>query len=134
MRGVRIVCIRVWVVGWLGLAAGHSNPEPMARRMWRGLAPRCCREVIFGVGLNQLSEWCEERVPDTVAESKLMRNSLGSVTAGLVAGYFSHVPHNLSQLKLLQPATSYQAHFATLVNKATVPVGMPDYGQWQPHR
>jgi hypothetical protein len=48
--------------------AGHQNPEPLSRAMWRGLVPRCAREVVFGVGLNQLSDYCEERVPDDVGE------------------------------------------------------------------
>lgn len=45
------------------LNAAHANPEPLALRWMRGLTPRATREVIFGVGLNQLSDWCEERVP-----------------------------------------------------------------------
>ena len=83
--------------------AGHSNPEPLYRRAFRGFAPRCVREVIFGVGLNQLSDYCEERVPDAFATSKVLRNAAGSLVAGLFAGYLSHVPHNLSTMKLLQP-------------------------------
>lgn len=43
--------------------AGHANPEPLYRRWTRGLVPRTSREVIFGIGLNQLSDYCEERVP-----------------------------------------------------------------------
>ena len=69
------------------LNAGHSNPEPLQSRMWRGLLPRGLREVIFGVGLNQLSDWMEERVPPAAATSKVLRNALGSISAGLVAGY-----------------------------------------------
>ncbi len=34
--------------------AGVHNPEPMQRRMFRGIVPRAVREVIFGVGLNQV--------------------------------------------------------------------------------
>ena len=83
--------------------AGHSNPEPLYRRAFRGFVPRCLREVIFGVGLNQLSDYCEERVPESFATSKVLRNAVGSLVAGLFAGYLSHVPHNLSTMKLLQP-------------------------------
>lgn len=32
--------------------------------------------------------------------------------------YLSHVPHNLSTLKLLNPKTSYASHFQTLMNNA----------------
>lgn len=39
--------------------AGHMNPEPLYRRWTRGLMPRTVREVIFGIGLNQLSDYCE---------------------------------------------------------------------------
>jgi len=111
--------------------AGESNPEPLFRRMWRGLAPRCVREVVFGVGLNQLSDYFEERVPSEFATSKVLRNALGSVTAGLVSGYLSHVPHNLSTMKLLDPKTSYGGHFNVLVKKAEagLPVGIPSSGQ-----
>ena len=45
--------------------AGHANPEPLALRWMRGIQPRALREVIFGIGINQLSDWCEERVPAT---------------------------------------------------------------------
>ena len=47
-----------------------------------------------------------------------MRNALGSITAGVIAGYFSHVPHNLSTMKLLQPNVSYSTHVASLVHDA----------------
>ena len=40
----------------------------MATRWMRGLVPRAAREVIFGIGLNQLSDYCEERVPDFVGK------------------------------------------------------------------
>ena len=62
------------------------------------------------MGLNQLSDFCEERVPTHLAESKVIRNAIGSCVAGVIAGYLSHVPHNLSTLKLLQPDVSYRMH------------------------
>ena len=109
--------------------AGAQNPEPLAKRSCRGLAPRAVREVIFGVGLNQMSDYCEERVPATLASSKAGRNALGSVCAGLAAGYLSHVPHNLSQMKLLSPQLSYGAHWATLMAQAErrLPAGLPHW-------
>jgi len=60
---------------------------------------------ILLVGLRQLSDFCEERVPSTI--SKTLRNALGSISAGVISGYLSHVPHNLSTLKLMNPSRSY---------------------------
>ena len=107
--------------------AGHSNPEPLYRRWIRGVVPRCGREIIFGLGLNNLTDWAEERIPRDVCETKVMRNALGSMTAGVISGYFSHVPHNLSTMKLLQPDVSYSVHVQSLVNaaKQRVPSTMP---------
>ena len=90
--------------------AGHRNPEPMSRRWTRGFAPRCLREVIFGVGMNQLSDFYEERLTGVI-QNQTMRNMGGSFVAGLVAGYLSHVPHSLSALKLLSPNKSYRELF-----------------------
>jgi len=76
--------------------AGHSNPEPLSIRWTRGFAPRCVREIIFGVGINQLSDYYEERFP-WFHDNKFLKNLSGSFCAGLVAGYLSHVPHSLSR-------------------------------------
>ena len=35
--------------------AGHMNPEPITTRWMRGITWRMAREVIFGIGLNQMS-------------------------------------------------------------------------------
>jgi len=101
--------------------ADHMNKEPLWRRWVRGLAPRTLREVIFGVGINQLSELCEERVSDI--ENEFMKTCAGSVMAGCISGYLSHVPHNLSTLKLLQPQYSYARHWTKMVdeNMARIP-------------
>jgi len=97
--------------------AGHSNPEPLYRRWTRGLIPRGAREVIFGVGLNQLSDYCEERVPHAI-ENHTLRNAFGSMAAGVMSGYMSHVVHNLSTLKLMNPNKSYMQHFSAYVAKS----------------
>jgi len=97
--------------------AGHSNPEPMIKRWYRGLVPRMAREVIFGIGLNQLSDYCEERVPAIVANPTL-RNAGGSLTAGVVCGYLSHVVHNMSVLKLMAPQKTYGQLWADYVKKS----------------
>ncbi|KAL7547059.1 hypothetical protein ACHAWF_010375 [Thalassiosira exigua] len=107
--------------------AGHSNPEPLYRRWMRGVVPRCGREIIFGLGLNNLTDWAEERIPRDVCEGKVMRNALGSLMAGAISGYFSHVPHNLSTMKLLQPEVSYRVHAGSLIEaaKSRVPATLP---------
>lgn len=109
--------------------AGHANPEPLWRRATRGTTPRCAREILFGLGLNNLADYFEEAVPQTVATSKLIRNGIGSVAAGIVAGYFSHVPHNLSTLKMLEPNKSYVQHWKSLVDiarKTRLPPNLPN--------
>jgi len=109
--------------------AGHANPEPLLRRAARGVVPRTAREVIFGLGLNNLADFCEECVPPDVASSKFARNALGSMVAGVFAGYFSHVPHNLSTLKLMQPNVKYADHWRALVDHARVnrlPAALPE--------
>jgi len=93
--------------------AGHLNPEPLYYRWIRGIFPRALREVIFGVGLNQLSDYCEERVP--FVQNPTFRNALGSMMAGVISGYLSHVPHILSTLKLMEPSKSYRHHFDSVV-------------------
>jgi hypothetical protein len=93
--------------------AGHANPAPLHRRWVYGIAPRSLREVIFGVGINQLSEWFEERVP---LKESFYRNFIGSMAAGVACGYLSHIPHNLSTLKLLAPQQSYAQHMSKLID------------------
>ena len=96
--------------------ASHMNPEPLYRRWLRGIVPRSGREVIFGIGLNQLSDYCEERA-DFIS-NPYMRGTVASVMAGVLSGYLSHVPHNLSTLKLLNPHKSYKTLFAEYVGNA----------------
>jgi hypothetical protein len=98
--------------------AGHMNPEPLHTRWIRGLAPRAVREIIFGIGLNQLSDYFEERIPLDDTQNPALKNALGSMGAGVVSGYFSHVPHNISTLKLMNPQKSYLRHLKDLINHA----------------
>jgi hypothetical protein len=95
--------------------AGHANKEPLYKRWTRGVIPRGVREIIFGVGLNQLSDYCEERIP---IENKALKNAGGSLFAGVISGYLSHVAHNLSVLKLMNPNKSYSQHFKEYVQKS----------------
>ncbi|KAI9907849.1 hypothetical protein PsorP6_004104 [Peronosclerospora sorghi] len=55
--------------------AGKMNPESLSTRWIRGTATRMLREVIFGVGLNQLSDYFEERM--MVKSIPAMNNALG---------------------------------------------------------
>jgi len=90
------------------------NKEPLMTRWTRGFIPRCLREVIFGIGINQLSDYYEERLE--FIPTQTYRNMAGSFFAGIVSGYMSHVPHNLSALKLLNPSVSYVNHFKSLTS------------------
>jgi hypothetical protein len=114
--------------------AGHSNPAPMATRWMAGATPRMVREIMFGISINQLSEWCEERVPVTLFEGAASRTFVGSMAAGVACGYLSHIPHNLSALKILQPQKSYASHFGSLVedSAARLPsgLGIPKSARW----
>eukprot|EP01094_Clydonella_sp_ATCC50884_P011471 TRINITY_DN2125_c0_g1_i2.p1 TRINITY_DN2125_c0_g1~~TRINITY_DN2125_c0_g1_i2.p1 ORF type:complete len:444 (+),score=137.11 TRINITY_DN2125_c0_g1_i2:89-1420(+) len=109
--------------------AGHLNPEPMQRRWMRGVFWRMQREIIFAAGLNQLSDFFEERVSDVFTsetlQSDMIANVLGSMGAGVVAGYFSHVPHNLSTLKLMHPQKSYTQLFGEYVERSAAQSSMP---------
>jgi hypothetical protein len=106
--------------------AGHSNPESMSTRWLRGTVPRAAREVIFGIGLNQLSDYCEERVP-SVVQGQALRTAGGSLLAGMLCGYLSHVVHNMSTLKLMNPNLSYGEHFRNYVAQAEgrLPANIP---------
>jgi CRP-like cAMP-binding protein len=93
----------------------EQNPESLWRRCFRGLVPRVGREIIFGLGINQLSDYCTERaawIPNTYVQQ-----GVGSISAGVIAGFLSHVPHILSSLKLQQPHVSYAAHWEKLYSR-----------------
>ncbi|GAX26177.1 hypothetical protein FisN_18Hh295 [Fistulifera solaris] len=101
--------------------AGHLNPEPMHTRWMRGIVPRAGREIIFGVGLNQMSDYFQERLEPLTGNNPMLANALGSLSAGVVSGYLSHVPHNLSTLKLLDPTASYGQLYAKFVQTSVPP-------------
>jgi hypothetical protein len=60
--------------------AGHMNTQPLSTRWMCGIVPRCGREVIFGIGLNQLSDYCEERVG--FVTNPVLRTATASIFAG----------------------------------------------------
>jgi hypothetical protein len=98
--------------------AGHMNKESITTRWMRGIAPRAGREVIFGIGLNQMSDYFEERMLPIFDGHALMANAAGSLVAGVVSGYLSHVPHNISTFKLLEPTQSYGTLYQKFVDKS----------------
>ena len=65
--------------------AGHRNPKSMWTRWMDGISARMVREIIFAAGLNQATDWFEERVPSQV-ESPQLRNLCASLTAGVLSG------------------------------------------------
>mmetsp|Transcript_4526 Transcript_4526/g.6525 ORF Transcript_4526/g.6525 Transcript_4526/m.6525 type:complete len:425 (+) Transcript_4526:90-1364(+) len=98
--------------------AGHMNSEHIARRSMRGIVPRCGREILYGFGLNQLSDYFEERALPYVNFNHVAANAAGSIIAGVVSGYLSHVPHNISTLKLMHPQKSYGTLYKEFVNSS----------------
>ena len=93
--------------------AGSKNPEPLLTQRWlRGITARAVREIIFAIGVNQLSDAIETQIPEETISNGLARNTAGSLAAGILAGYFSHVPHNMSALKLHYPQKSYGQLFS----------------------
>jgi hypothetical protein len=95
------------------LEACHvNNSKPLHLRWMDGVQARGVREVIFGIGLNQLSDNLSNATPSNWHPS--LRNAGGSVIAGVIAGYLSHVPHNLSVMKLVSPQTGYMALLSQL--------------------
>ena len=105
--------------------AGHCNPKPLYLRWTGGIIPRSFREIIFGIGLNQLTDFFEERALEYVTNDAIA-NTIGSVSAGIVAGYLSHVPHNLSTYKLLNPHKSYGVLFKEFVQLSSPKILVPN--------
>ena len=128
--------------------AGHMNSEPLLTRRWmRGFVPRMGREIIFGLGLNQLSDYFEERwypifhadstnrdgIGETAKDhNSVLANAAGSLTAGIVAGYFSHIPHNMSTYKLLEPHKSYGELYRYFVQQSVPPFVHDTCRHWSP--
>jgi len=105
--------------------AGHMNKEPMSTRWMRGITARCGREIIFGLGLNQLSDYFQERC--RIPDNPILSNMLGSLMGGVVSGYLSHVPHNLSTYKLLEPHRSYADLYKNVFVERSVPPFLERY-------
>jgi len=112
--------------------AGHMNSEPMYKRWMRGVVPRAGREIVFCIGLNQLSDYFDEKVEPFFPENAIAGNAVGSLLAGFVSGYFSHVPHNLSTLKLMEPHKSYRELNSLFIDRS-VPTSIErSVGAWPP--
>jgi hypothetical protein len=110
--------------------AGHMNSESMTTRWMRGLVPRAGREIIFGVGLNQLSDYFEERLQPYFKKNEMLANAAGSLAAGVVSGYLSHVPHNISTFKLMEPNRSYVDLYRMFVDRSVPPVVESMVSSW----
>lgn len=114
------------------LEATHAigNTEPLRTRWTRGFAPRLVREVVFGIGLNQLSDYCREQMP-TAIQNQHIRTALGSITSGILCGYLSQIPHNLSTMKLMEPHRNYVDLWGQLVTNSEkrVPEFVPASGR-----
>ena len=83
-----------------------ESSGPLSSRWTHGFAPRLVREVLFGIGINQLADFFTERVP-VGKDNMYIRGPIGSICAGVFSGYLSHVPHILSTKKLFSPNQSY---------------------------
>ncbi|KAL7570608.1 hypothetical protein ACA910_014885 [Epithemia clementina (nom. ined.)] len=138
--------------------AGHLNSEPLLTKRWmRGFVPRMGREIVFGLGLNQLSDYFEERwypilhgsidsdedksdgnrigsrsaaSRKKVEQDSVLANAVGSLMAGVVAGYFSHIPHNMSTYKLLEPNKSYGELYRAFVQKSVPSLVREEIRHW----
>lgn len=91
-------------------ATNVKSTKPLYLRWADGVCARMVREIIFAAGLNQASDYIEERVPSEIKSGPL-RNLCASLTAGVLSGYLSHVPHNMSALKLMEPSKGYSQIF-----------------------
>jgi len=103
----------------------NTNPKPLYYRALDGITFRSIREICFGIGINRLTDYCnDELCPSTITNST-GRIMLGSLMAGGISGYISHIPHNLSTLKLMFPDVSYYTHFKTLQKNRNIPSFIP---------
>jgi hypothetical protein len=87
------------------------NKKPLYKRWTDGYLFRCKREIIFAYGLNNLSNNCKNYIP---TNNNMYSTVGGSLIAGSIAGYLSHIPHILSTLKLMQPHKSYSELFSSM--------------------
>ena len=68
-----------------------------------------------------MSDYFEERAQPYFPDNGVMSNAVGSLMAGVVSGYFSHVPHNLSTFKLMEPHRPYGELYQMFVDKSVPP-------------
>ncbi len=112
------------------LDAAHSrgNAEPLAIRWTRGFTPRLLREIIFGIGINQISDVCRERCVPAAVSNAHVRTAVGSIVAGMGSALMSQVPHNLATMKLLDPKRTYGELWNTLWVRSLprVPAAVPE--------
>eukprot|EP00050_Salpingoeca_kvevrii_P017623 m.66818 g.66818 ORF g.66818 m.66818 type:complete len:358 (-) comp7642_c0_seq1:518-1591(-) len=105
------------IVSVLEACNATTSSIPLYRRWMCGILPRGVREIIFGIGINQMSDHFAG-LAKPLTDSRALQTAAGSIIAGVVSGYLSHVPHNLSTFKLLYPRESYSQLLQRLVNSA----------------
>ena len=63
----------------------------------------------------------------------MLSSMVGSLMGGVVSGYLSHVPHNISAYKLLEPHRSYPDLYKNVFVERSVPPFLERYLTKQAH-
>eukprot|EP01065_Artemidia_motanka_P030204 TRINITY_DN36216_c0_g1_i1.p1 TRINITY_DN36216_c0_g1~~TRINITY_DN36216_c0_g1_i1.p1 ORF type:complete len:456 (+),score=131.53 TRINITY_DN36216_c0_g1_i1:59-1426(+) len=104
--------------GWLE-ARRKAGPwaAPRMRTDWsHGFCARAVRDGLFTLGMNQLSDFFEERCPSDWDPT--VRVVAGSAASGVVVGYATHIPHMLCSMKLRYPTCTYSDLFQRYAREA----------------
>ena len=86
----------------------------------------------FWFGFESNVGYFEEQVQPFTGGDGMMANAIGSLMAGVVSGYLSHGPHNLSTFKLLEPHKHYSQLYQQFVDKSVPPVLDQAVQHWPP--
>eukprot|EP01129_Flabellula_baltica_P001542 TRINITY_DN114_c0_g1_i2.p1 TRINITY_DN114_c0_g1~~TRINITY_DN114_c0_g1_i2.p1 ORF type:complete len:257 (+),score=28.83 TRINITY_DN114_c0_g1_i2:63-833(+) len=95
----------------------NSKSLSLLQRSKVGFLPRGMREVLFGIGINQFSQYFIARF-NNILSSGHAASFAGSIVAGALAGYLSHVPHLFASIKMLSPAKTYTEVAHEVVKKS----------------
>ncbi len=69
---------------------------------------------------NYLAE--KKQLLEIIPDNRFAHKVAGSLMAGMVCGYLSQLPHNLSAMKLMHPNESYKSLYARLVERQEIRV------------